>query len=166
MLVLTPGDYYVFRQMHDERDGLAWPEGVAVQEVMPFLAENLNAGNLSFKQSEDKTPYAYVDPTHAVRVDGRHDAPRRLLAEVMPTEGKELFWRRERAHPSGNVALQYTKPHIANHLAYSRLGDALERGVRLLVTEDPAGRAFLNRHAPRFGLQVAGLYELLADNLA
>jgi len=166
MMVLTPGDYYAFRQMHDERHGLAWPGGVTIQEVIPFLAEHLTAGNLNFKRVDDETPYAYVDPTHAVRVGGRHDAPRQLVAEVMPTEGKELFWRRERAHPSGNVALQYTQPHIANHMAYSRLGDALERGVQLLITEDPAGRAFLNRHAPRFDLQVAGLYELLADNLA
>ena len=41
MMVLTPGDYYVFRQMHDERHGLAWPKGVTVQEVIPFLAEHL-----------------------------------------------------------------------------------------------------------------------------
>ena len=166
MMVLTAGDYYAFRQMHDERNGLAWPEGTTVQEVIPFLADNLAAGNLAFTRSADEMPYAYVDPTHAVRVGGRHDAPRQLLAAVMPDGGRELFWRRERAHPSGNVALQYTNPHIANHLAYSRLGDALERGARLLITEDPAGRAFLLRHAPRFGLQVAGLYELLAENLA
>jgi Fe-S oxidoreductase len=166
MMVLTPGDYYVFRQMHDERNGLTWPEGVSIQEVIPFLAENLIAGNLGFTRSKDGMPWAYVDPTHAVRVGDRHDAPRRLLAAVMPDTGLELFWRRERAHPSGNVALQYTQPHIANHLSYSRLGDALERGARVLITEDPAGRAALERHAPRFGLQVAGLYELLAEHLA
>ena len=112
-----------------------------------------------------KKRLAYVDPTHAVRVGDRHDAPRQLLAALMPAEGRELFWRRERAHPSGNVALQYTKPHIADHLAYARLADAMERGARLLITEDPAGRAHLARHAPRFGLEVAGLYELLAENL-
>jgi Fe-S oxidoreductase len=166
MMVLTPGDYYVFRQMHDERNGLAWPKGVRVQEVIPFLAENLAAGNLSFRQAGNRMPYAYVDPTHAVRVGDRHDAPRQLLAAVMPAEGIELLWRRERAHPSGNVALQYTKPHIANHLAYARMGDAMERGARLLITEDPAGRAALEQHAPRFGLQIAGLYELLAEHLA
>ena len=166
MLVLTAGDYYAFRQMHDERNGLAWPEGVSIQEVIPLLAGHLAAGSLGFKQSTDETPYAYVDPTHSVRVDTRHDAPRQLLAAVRPSGGRELFWRRERAHPSGNVALQYTKPHIADHLAYSRLADAMERGARLLITEDPAGRAFLARHAPRFGLQTAGLYELLAEHLA
>ncbi|MFN2222825.1 MAG: (Fe-S)-binding protein [Candidatus Promineifilaceae bacterium] len=166
MMVLTPGDYYAFRQMHDERNGLAWPKAVAVQEVIPFLAQHLEAGSLAFKRSQEYLPFAYVDPTHAVRVGDRHAAPRQLLAAVMPSQGLELFWRRERAHPSGNVALQYTNPHIANHLAYSRLGDALERGARLLITEDPAGRAFLERHAPRFGLQVTGFYELLAEHLA
>jgi Fe-S oxidoreductase len=108
MLVLTPGDYFAFHQLHDERLGLSWPEDVALLEVIPFLAEQMNAGNLAFKRQADGMPYAYVDPTHSVRVATRYDAPRQLLATVMPGPARELFWRRERAHPCGNVALQYT----------------------------------------------------------
>jgi len=166
MLVLTPGDYYAFRQLHDERLGLEWPQETSLLEVIPFLAEQMKAGNLAFKQGGDQTPYAYLDPTHAIRISTRHEAPRQLLAAVMPTPAVELFWRRERAHPSGNVALQYTQPHIANHLTYARLGDAVERGARLLITEDPGSLAHLNRHAGRFGLRTQNLYELLADHLA
>lgn len=166
MLVLTPGDYYVFHQLHDERLGLSWPEGISLLEVIPFLAEQMNAGNLTFNRLSDTMPFAYVDPTHSVRVSTRYDAPRQLLAAVMPMPARELFWRRERAHPCGNVALQYTQPHIANHLTYSRLGDALESGARLLITEDPGSLAHLQKHAGRFGLQIQGLYELLADQLA
>ncbi len=166
MLVLAPGDYYAFRQLHEERLGMEWPQEIGLLEVIPFLAEQLQAGNLAFKQGDDQTPYAYLDPTHAIRISTRHEAPRQLLAAVMPSPARELFWRRERAHPSGNVALQYTQPHIANHLTYSRLGDALERGVRLLITEDSGSLAQLNRHAGRFGLRTQNLYELLADHLA
>jgi len=99
-------------------------------------------------------------------VTTRSDAPRRLLEAVMPVPARELFWRRERSHPVGNVALQYTQPHISNHLTYARLGDALERGVRLLITEDAGTLAHLRRHSDRFGLRIAGLYELLAGQLA
>jgi len=166
LLLLTPGDYYAFGQMREDRLGLEMPDGVTLQEVVPLLAEHQSAGNLHFKKTGEQAPYAYVDPTHSVRVTTRFDAPRQLLASVMPNPGLELFWRRERAHPLGHGALQYTNTHIATHLNYSRLGDALERGVQLLVTEDPAGLAQIAQYAGRFRLRVQGLYELLAGQLA
>jgi Fe-S oxidoreductase len=165
MLVLTPGDYYTFKQLHDDRHGLAWPADLVIQEVVPFLAEQMAVGNLKVKQVAELAAVAYVDPTHSVRVATRYEAPRQLLSALIDEPVKELFWRRERAHPCGNGALQYTKPHIANHLAYSRLADALDSGAETIVTEDPGSLAFLNRFAPRFSLKTVGLYELLADNL-
>ena len=165
MLVLTPGDYYTFKQLHDDRHGLSWPSNVVIQEVVPFLAEQLVAGNIQLNQAANLTSVAYVDPTHSVRVTTRYEAPRQLLSAIMEEPVKELFWRRERAHPCGNGALQYTKPHIANHLAYSRLADALDNGAKMIVTEDPGSLAYLRQFAPRFALQTQGLYELLAQNL-
>ena len=166
LLLLTPGDYYAFGQMREERLGLALPDGLTLQEVIPYLAEQQGAGNLNFRKTDEQAPYAYVDPTHSVRVTTRYDAPRQLLAALMPKPGLELFWRRERAHPLGQGALQYTNSHIATHLNYARLSDALERGAQLLVTEDPAGLAQMERFAGRFRLRVQGLYELLAGQLA
>lgn len=165
LLLLTPGDYYTFSQLYDERLGISWPEKVALQELLPFLNEQADAQRLSFAPEEDGPPTAYVDPTHSVRVDGRHEAPRRLLSSVLPSPTPELFWREERAHPCGNVALQFTQPEIANHLTYARLDDARQRGARRVVTEDPGCLAHMRRHADRFGLEVQGLYELLAANL-
>ena len=166
LLLLTPGDYYAFGQMREDRLGLELPDGMTLQEVVPLLAEHQSAGNLHFKKSDEQAPYAYVDPTHSVRVTTRFDAPRQLLTSVMPNPGLELFWRRERAHPLGQGALQYTNTHIATHLNYSRLADALERGAQLLVTEDPAGLDQIAQYAGRFRLRVQGLYELLAGQLA
>lgn len=163
LLVLTPGDYYTFSRLIDERLGLAWPQRVALMELVPFLAQQLDAGQLSFAPIADETPAAYVDPTHAVRVDGRHHAPRTLLTAVLPHAPTELFWREERAHPCGNVGLQFTQPHIADHLTYARLGDAKERGAQRVITEDPGCLAHMQQHSGRFGLQVQGLYELLAE---
>jgi Fe-S oxidoreductase len=166
LLVLTPGDLFTFRQLYDERLGIAWPAEVALVEVVTLLAELLDGGKLAFQRTVDTTPYAYLDPTHTVRVLERTDAPRRLLAAVMPTAGKELFWRRDHAHPTGATALQYTLPHMAMLLAGARLEDAHKSGARLLITEAPGDLALLERLAPRMGLRLQGLYELLAAQLA
>ena len=165
MLVLSPGDYFAFNQMYIERLGIEWPENVELVEVTALLARALEAGTLHFRRSADETPYAYVDPTHAVRVPDRHDDPRQLLEAVLPGERRELFWRRERAHPVGSTALQFTTPELAEKLTLARLEDAENSGARLLVTEDPGTLKQLSEKADRFGLRVHGLYELLAEHL-
>lgn len=165
MLVLTPGDYYTFSQLHDERNGLQWPDDLSLQEVIPYLSQYLGAGTIHFNSLNGSIPYAYVDPTHSVRVTDRFDAPRRLLDAAMKAPRVELFWRRERTHPSGDGALQYSQPQIASHLAYSRLGDAVSSGARQIITEDSATLSQLMNHSKRFKLEGKNLYELLAEQL-
>ena len=165
MLVLTPGDYYTFNQMHEERNGLKWPDDVDLQEVIPYLGQCLTAGTIGFKLLNGSVPYAYVDPTHSVRVPERFDAPRQLLDAAMKSPRVELFWRRERTHPSGDGALQYTQPQLASHLAYSLLGDVAASGARKIVTEDPAALSQLMNYSKRFNLDGKNLYELLAEQL-
>lgn len=172
LLVLSPGDLFAFRQLYDERLGLTWPAGVELQEVTVLLAERLAAGELRFVRKEpggtegtQRNSYTYVDPAHTVRALERTEAPRSLLAAVMPTPGVELFWRQERTHPAGSTSLKFANPQLADHLAYARLGDAVQAGARLLVTDDPGTLHALSTHAPRFGVQVQGLYELLAECL-
>jgi len=165
LLVLTPGDFFTFTQLYDERLGIERPQNVAVQEVIPFLAEQLEAGHLKFKRSSESIPYTYLDPTHTVRVKTRVDAPRKLLSAVMPEPGREVFWREVRAHACGDTALQFTNPPISRHLTYARLGDAAETGARKVITEDAGCLNQLSQHAPTFGLEVQGLYELLAGHL-
>jgi hypothetical protein len=92
-------------------------------------------------------------------------APRRLLQAVYPGAVQELFWRQDRAHPVGNVALQFTNPQIADHLNYSRLADVTAIGANLAICEDPGTLSQLSRHAARFGVEIISLYELLAENI-
>ncbi len=165
MLVLTPGDYYAFTTLLTERLEVEWPLSVELQEVISLLDEKHQAGALKFKPSDVKMPYAYIDPTHSLRIPARYDTPRRLLSSAMSTAGHELFWRKERAHPCGNGGLQFLNPHISDHLTYARLADAQQAGAQVLITEDPGCLRHLNRHADRFGLHVQGLYELLEDHL-
>ncbi len=166
VLVLSAGDRYALGQLRDERLGLAWPEGVTLEEVTAVLAAALDEDRLRLRPAPPGPPAAYVDPTHSPRVTDRYDAPRRLLRAALPGPLVELFWRRERAHPVGNTALLFTQPHLADHLAWARLGDARQRGAQRLVTEDAGTVAQLRRHAGRFGLQIQGLYPLLAESLA
>jgi len=107
-----------------------------------------------------------VDPTHAIRVKDRHDRPRRLVEAVMPGKRVELLYRRERAHPVGSTALQFTKPDIAEKLTRARIEDAVSAGAQVLITEDPGTLYHLSRYAKEYGVEVAGLYELLAAHLA
>jgi Fe-S oxidoreductase len=166
VLVLGPGDAFVFRQLYGERLGVTWPQDVAVQELTVWLADKLAAGMLSLRKAPPGPPYAYVDPAHTVRIPERFAAPRRLLEAVMPQPGIELFWRQERSHPVGSTSLKFANPELARHLTYARLGDAAQSGARLLIAEDPGTLSALEAHAARFGLRIQGLYELLASHLA
>jgi Fe-S oxidoreductase len=166
LFVLAPGDYFAFGQMYDERLGISMAPEVEVTEVVPFLAVQLETGALHLNESDESGMYAYIDPTHSVRVAGRHAAPRRLLGAVLQSPPAELFWRKERAYPCGNLALEFTRPTLSQALTESRLEDALSRGVQGVITECAGSLVHLEKHAPGFDLRVHGLYELLSANLA
>ena len=167
LFVLSPGDFFVFGQMNEERLGVGFPEDVELVEVVPFLASRLEEGTLQLRKADaGETPFAYLDPTHAVRVPERYEAPRRLLEAVLPSAPREVFWRNGRAYPCGNLALQFTQPRLADALTQARLDDAVKAGASGVITEDAGSLAHLERHALASGVRVEGLYELLADHLA
>jgi Fe-S oxidoreductase len=120
---------------------------------------------LKIKPLDDKMPYAYIDPTHTVRVPDRVEAPRKLLAALFKTPGREVFWRKDRAHPAGNSALQFTQPALSEQLTMGRLHDALQTGARRVVCEDPGTLNALQRAAGQVKMEVLGLYELLAGQV-
>lgn len=165
MLVLSAGDYFTFNQLYAERLDIEWPEEVALLEVCTLLAQKLDEGALKFESDRDHAAYAYVDPTHAVRVPQRHDAPRALATAALGSAPRELFWRRERAQPAGNTSLQFSKPTIAAALTRERLLDGQRTGAQLLVTEDPGTLHELKRGAGEVGVEVKGLYEVLVERL-
>ncbi len=113
LFVLSPGDYFTFSQLYEERLDIPWPADIKVVEVIQFLADQYEEGNIKFRTKDEDVPYAYVDPTHAVRNPSRNNAPRKLLEGVFKGQKRELYWRCERAHPVGSTALQFTKPELA-----------------------------------------------------
>lgn len=168
MLVLSTGDYYAFtgRSGGFSRNGTAKASTPLIIEVVTLLAERLAAGEIAFHKTEDDTPWAYVDPTHAVRVTERHEKVRGLVTAVMPTPPRELFWRKDRAQPVGSTYIQFSNPALAERLTRARLQDAQSSGAQLLICEDPATLHHLNRYAGEYGLRVQGLYELLAEKVS
>ena len=130
LLVLSPGDFYTFQTLYEERMGLAWPRHVQLKEVSVYLAERLVAGALAFRRLEGAPPYAYVDPAHSVRVTTRYDAPRQLLAAVMSTPGVSSFLGPSARASAGSTSLKFANPELARHLTYARLGDAAQSGAQ------------------------------------
>jgi Fe-S oxidoreductase len=135
-----------------------------VEEVTGVLDAALQTGQLTLPPAKEGEAWAYIDPTHSARIGRSGDAPRRLGAALLGAP-RELFWRRERAHPSGATALRFSLPHMAYLLAQARLQDAQRQSAHVVVTEAPGDLALLSEVAPRMGLRVQGLYELLASQL-
>jgi hypothetical protein len=88
-----------------------------------------------------------------------------LLAAVSQNPPTELFWRKERAAPSGaSGGLPFTQPGLSAKLAETRLDEAQERGVKTLITDDPQTLHHLQQHNKR-DIAVKSLFELLAAGL-
>lgn len=165
LLVLSAGDAYAFSAMYKDRLDMALPnDDVAIQEVVEVLADYHATGKLKLARIEVGLPFAYVDPTHAVRVPERMMAPRQLLEAVLPAPPIELFWRKERAHPCGDGALEFVKPDIAEKLTQARMDDARNNGAQSVITDAPETLYQLQQLAAS-GLPAKGLYELLASRL-
>lgn len=166
VFVLSPRDFYVYRML-SHLLGFGWPKEIILQETTAFLAEQFQAGQLSFRPLELQD-YTFYDPDSTVRVPGRWEAPRRLLAALTSTPPRELFWRGERAMPCGvSGGLYFTQPALSVQLAQTRLAEAQERGVHTLLTDDPYALHHLQHQAEQSDSPVAvkSLFELLAEQL-
>jgi Fe-S oxidoreductase len=165
VITFSVGDTFALTQLYPERLGVCLSKNVQATDLLSLVANTLVKKKISFKLSKDKSTYAYIDPTHAVRVPIRFDVPRKLLKAVLPGEAKELFWRRERTHPVGSTAVQFTNPELAEKLTKARLEDAAQTGAKHLFCEDPATLYHLSKYAKDYGLEVKGIYEFLASQL-
>jgi Fe-S oxidoreductase len=165
LIVLSPGDFFTINQLYQERLGVSLPEDIKLVCLTDLLADNMVEGKLAFSKSDNSEIYAYLDATHAVRVPQSFDAPRQLLDTLMDSDCKELFWRKDRAHPVGSTALQFTQPQLADQLTHARLQDAKNSGAKIIFCEDPASLHQLARFADDYQLQVKGLYAYLVQYL-
>ncbi len=166
VFVLSPGDIYTYHGLFYFL-GISWPREIKIMEVTAFLADQLEAGKLSFNPV-DLGDYTFYDPDHTLRVPNRWEAPRKLLAAISQPPPTELFWRKELATPCGaGGGLYFTQPQLAAQLAQARLIEAHERGVNTLITDDPHVLYHLRRQSENSNnnIVVSGLFETLAAQL-
>ncbi|MEM7345524.1 MAG: (Fe-S)-binding protein, partial [Chloroflexota bacterium] len=166
VFVLSPGEIYTYTTLLQFL-GLTWPEDVELIEVTSFLADQLEAENLSFK-SITLSDYTFYDPDQTVRVADRWTAPRKLLAAISDTPPTELFWRKERAAPCGvSGGLAFTQPHLSTQLAQARFTEASERGIKAIITDDPQILHHLSQEVTNHPqtIEIKSLFELLAGQL-
>ena len=161
VVVLAPGDLWTFQRLYPERLDMAWPRDIELIDLATLLAELLETGALSLRAGEGDA--AFVDATHAVRLPERATPLRTLCSAALGKPPRELWWRRERAHPVGSTAVQFTRPDIAEQLTRARLEDAAATGAAELLSEDPGTLHHLERYAPDYDLRVSGLFETLAS---
>ncbi len=166
LLVLSPQDLFSFTQMYEERLGITWPSDVIVIDLVEFLAEQLREKRLKAtlpSSTKDHTT-AYIDPTHAVRLPNRFDGARLLSETALGSAPLELFWHKDRAHPVGSTAIQFTRPDLGIQLTEARLDDAMSRGAQTVLCEDPATLHEL-RLRNHTNLRIQGLYEMLLTQI-
>lgn len=164
LVVLSPGDYFAFDQLYEERLGVPLPEEVDLVELTQLLAREWDGDAPADSPNGKDGAYAYVDPTHAVRVPSHFEPARRLAETAFAGQTRvELFRREERAYPSGNLALQFTHPGLADRLTKSRLEDAQDAGAQQVTTVDAGSLFYLKQHASSLDLSVNGLFEAAAD---
>jgi Fe-S oxidoreductase len=161
-VVLSPEQAHTLTAIYPLLDA-ALPEGVEVVELTGLLARMLDDGRLKLRAAPIEL--AYHDPCHTPRLGGRWQAPRRLLAALTERPLQEGFWRERRASPCGaSGGLPLTQPRLASDLARAALADATRSGARVVVTDAPGCLAHLRTNAGA-GVEVRGLYELLAEGL-
>lgn len=108
------------------------------------------------------------DPPRPVNrgANGVYDPPRRILAAIPGLELVEMPRKREYAYccgGGGGVAAAY--PEFASNTANERLDEAGDVGADLVVSACPGCEGNLDRAAVDRGVEVAGIYDVLAESV-
>ena len=162
LVALSPEQAHTFGHVYPLL-GASLPTGVEVVELTVLLANMVEEGRLRLRAAP--LDLAYHDPCQTPRLEGRWRAPRRLLAAITSQPLREGFWREQRAAPCGaSGGLPWTQPGLAAQMARAALADVANGGAPLIVTDAPGCLAHLRAHT-RAGVEVRGLYELLAEQM-
>jgi Fe-S oxidoreductase len=163
IVVLSPEDAHTLKAIYPLL-GAPLPGEVEVVELTALLAGLLDKGRLRLRP--EPLELVYHDPCQTPRLDGRWRAPRRLLEALATRPLRESFWRAKRAASCGaSGGLPWTQPRLAAQMARAALADASGGGAPIVVTDAPGCLAHLRANAEDAGVEVRGLYELLAQHL-
>lgn len=160
IITLSAQDAHTFRHVYPEL-GIALPDGVSVTTLVQLLA---NSGHLLNIEERAPVPFTYHDAGHSIRLPGHAAAARAVAAWAMGGPPREMLYRENLATPIGTTGgLQFTQPALAAALARTRIQEARDTGVEIILTDDPVDTAILEQYADE--MQVWNLYQVLAGQI-
>jgi Fe-S oxidoreductase len=111
------------------------------------------------------TPVTYHNFCQSANVLGIHDAPRRLIREVMGLELREMEESSVCCGFGGSTSV--TRPEVAEHILARKLENVMKTGARVLVTDNPGCIMHLRGGIDAQKLPVLALHigELMAAHL-
>ena len=108
-----------------------------VIHMSQFLAEQLDAGNIKWEKSFDKT-ITYHDPCHLGRHVGVFEEPRKVLNSMPGVKFIEMERNRHEQRCCGaGGGVKAGIPDLALNVAKSRLDDALQTKAEVLISTCP-----------------------------
>lgn len=162
IIALSAQDAHAIKNVYPEL-GLTLPEGVLIVELVEYLAQKIEKGELKIR-ARDLGIFTYHDATHTSRLTGRAAAARELVRAVTGSAPREMLFREQLATPTGTAGgLEFTQPALAHELARTRISEAQSTGAGILLTDDPLDTAQLEQASD--GMQVLNVIELLSQQL-
>jgi Fe-S oxidoreductase len=124
----------------------------------------LRPGALAYRHSPF-APVTYHNFCQSANVLGLHDAPRRLITEVMALEFREMEESSVCCGFGGSTSV--TRPEVAEHILERKLENVLRTGARTVVTDNPGCIMHLRGglDAKKLPVQVLHIAELMAAHL-
>ncbi len=139
--------------------------GIEVYHLSDYLLQLIESNSLDFVKKFNKK-VSYHEPDYLARYNKIHQSPREILAKIPALELKEMPWIKEQARSTGNGLLQETYPELAEKIIKSRLQEALDNEIDLLVTFSAEDKANLSANlSQKDTLEIMDLVELINNLL-
>ena len=173
--IITGGASCAIAMLHDYdrlfRDEPQWQErakalSARVLDFTTFMdsVARLSPGALAYPRSPF-APVTYHNFCQSANVLGLHDAPRRLITEVMALELREMEESSVCCGFGGSTSV--TRPEVSEHILERKLENILRTGAHTVVTDNPGCILHMRGglDAKKLPLQVLHIAELMAAHL-
>jgi Fe-S oxidoreductase len=135
--------------------GLELDHGIEILHTSQLLDRSIDRGAVTGGNAPIEGPVGYHDPCHLARHAGVLEEPRRVIRALTGKDPVELFHDRRQAECCGAGSVMFlSDPDISLKIAGRRLSDALDEGIKTLVTACPNCRIIFERAAEKSGIDI------------
>ena len=135
-----------------------------VRHISQFIAEKVEEGELSFKETDLKV--TYHDPCRLGRFEGEYDAPRKILQAIPGLELIEMPRNRENSLCCGS-STWINCTQVNKKIQVEKLKEAQQTGASTVITACPKCNIHLNctmhDNGFHFDMKIKDLSTLVAD---